>query len=338
MPMSHVNQRRSTTKTLVYHSGALGDFITILPALRLWKANYPSEGIALLGRRSLRQPAELSGLFDEYWNVESASFLSLFSQAISKDIEPLFFGLKSAILFAKAGSPLPENFQKLGIPQIYTQEPFPTSRLPKYRYHLALFDNLLRSVPKPYFETQPLLKPSQHPLDRSLERVWGACAKNRVTIHPGSGSSIKNWPLERFVRLAETLRDDGCSVLWIAGPAERELEIPTSFAQVLNAEVADLVYLLSRCDLYIGNDSGISHCAAATNVSCIVLFGPSDPIVWRPFGTGVRVIYGNSECGPCHHSPAFQYSHNRSRKLMCDRKCLTAITVDEVYRACTEAL
>ena len=53
--------------------------------------------------------------------------------------------------------------------------------------------------------------------------------------------------------------DDGCSVLWIRGPAERDLEIPTSFAQVQNSEVTNLVYLLSRCDLYIGNDSGISH-------------------------------------------------------------------------------
>lgn len=319
-----------STKSLVYHSGALGDFITTLPVLRLWKAHYPAEGIALLSPRSLRQPAELSGLFDEYWDVESAPFLSLFSQTISQDIAHLFSDLKSAILYAKAGSPLPVNFRKLGIAQIYTQEPFPTSRLLKYHYHLALFDNLLRSDPKHNFEGQPLLKPPQRPLDPSLEGIWGASTSKRVIIHPGSGSLIKNWPLNRFIRLAETLRNEGCNVLWIRGPAERELEIPTSFAQVRNGEVTNLIYLLSRCDLYIGNDSGISHCAAATNISCIVLFGPSDPVVWRPFGTGVRVIYRDSECEPCHN--------NRSRKLMCDRKCLTAITVDEVYRACAEAL
>src|SRR5262249_5406296 len=101
-----------------------------------------------------------------------------------------------------------------------------------------------------------------------------------VAIHPFSGSSRKNWPLERFRELASRLETP---VRWIAGP-EEELPDATRFD-----DLGELPQGLAGARLYIGNDSGITHLAAAAGVPVVALFGPTDPRVWSPRGN-VRVI------------------------------------------------
>jgi heptosyltransferase-3 len=102
-----------------------------------------------------------------------------------------------------------------------------------------------------------------------------------VAIHPFSGSAKKNWPLERFRELARRLP---WPVEWFAGP-EEELE-----GAVRIPDLYDLACRLACARLYIGNDSGITHLAAAVGTPVIALFGPTDPAVWAPRGARVTVI------------------------------------------------
>lgn len=97
-------------------------------------------------------------------------------------------------------------------------------------------------------------------------------------IHPFSGSPNKNWPYERFESLARRLSAHGI-VEW----AETRKEWRFDDLQVLARHLAG-----SR--VYIGNDSGITHLAAATGTSVIALFGPTDAQVWAPRGRTVKVI------------------------------------------------
>jgi len=101
-----------------------------------------------------------------------------------------------------------------------------------------------------------------------------------AVIHPFSGSPRKNWPLERFRELAVRLGD----VRWTAGP-EEVLPEAERFENLY-----DLACWLKRASLYIGNDSGITHLAAAVGVPALALFGPTDPAVWAPRGPHVRVL------------------------------------------------
>ena len=101
-----------------------------------------------------------------------------------------------------------------------------------------------------------------------------------IILHPFSGSAKKNWPLANFRELAAQL--DG--VAWTCGP-EEELPGATRFA-----DLADLARWISGARLYIGNDSGITHLAAAVGTPVLALFGPTDPSIWRPAGTHVRSI------------------------------------------------
>lgn len=105
-----------------------------------------------------------------------------------------------------------------------------------------------------------------------------------VVIHPFSGGRAKNWPLSRFEQLALEI---GMPVEWTAGP-EEELVGARRFENL--RELADWI---AGAPVYIGNDSGITHLAAATGVPTIALFGATDSRVWAPRGANVRVIERN---------------------------------------------
>jgi len=104
-----------------------------------------------------------------------------------------------------------------------------------------------------------------------------------AVIHPFSGSPSKNWALERFRELAERLR---FPVRWCAAP-EEDLADAVRFT-----DLYELACWLQTARLYVGNDSGITHLAAAVGVPVVAIFGPSDPSVWAPRGDRVSIVAG----------------------------------------------
>ncbi|UCD57044.1 MAG: glycosyltransferase family 9 protein, partial [Candidatus Hydrogenedentota bacterium] len=156
-----------------------------------------------------------------------------------------------------------------------------------------------------------------------------------VALHPGSGSEKKCWPPERFEALAQRLRErPGCAVLLLLGPAdERLVTRMTALAEkagcsiVRNLPLRHLAALLSRCSAYVGNDSGVTHLAAVTGIPTLAIFGPTDPAVWAPQGTHVRVVSRDVECSPCAHEAMRQCR---------ERVCLEGISVEDVARTAAE--
>jgi heptosyltransferase-3 len=104
-----------------------------------------------------------------------------------------------------------------------------------------------------------------------------------AVIHPFSGSAGKNWPLNRFREVAARL---ALPVRWCAGP-EEGLEGAERFENLY-----DLACWLATARVYIGNDSGITHLAAAVGTPVVAIFGTTDPVVWAPRGERVRVVSG----------------------------------------------
>jgi heptosyltransferase III len=105
--------------------------------------------------------------------------------------------------------------------------------------------------------------------------------RRSVVIHPFSGSARKNWPLPCFQSLGNALAID---VEWLAGP-EEALDSAHRFDNLLEA-----ARWIRGASLYIGNDSGTTHLAAATGVKTLALFGPTNPVVWAPRGSNVFAI------------------------------------------------
>jgi heptosyltransferase III len=102
-----------------------------------------------------------------------------------------------------------------------------------------------------------------------------------AVIHPFSGSARKNWPLNRFRKLAARLP---LPVRWCAGP-EEALEDAVRFGNLF-----ELACWLASGRVYIGNDSGITHLAAAVGTPVVAIFGATDPGVWAPRGDRVSVL------------------------------------------------
>ncbi|MCC7103772.1 MAG: hypothetical protein IT307_01400 [Chloroflexi bacterium] len=120
----------------------------------------------------------------------------------------------------------------------------------------------------------------------------------RIALHPGSGGKEKNWPLASFAELASLLsRDLAARISVVVGPAEQEGAplIRAAFATLRPAYLAGLsldalAKRLLQHDLYIGNDSGVSHLAGLLGVRSLVAFGPTEPARWRPVGPSVTTI------------------------------------------------
>lgn len=108
-----------------------------------------------------------------------------------------------------------------------------------------------------------------------------------IAIHPFSGSPGKNWPLERYVKLAELLHPH-MPVKWILEPGAPRIEAGDT--EPPTEDLYRLACRLACARLYIGNDSGITHLAAAAGTRVLALFGPTDPARWAPRGKSVEVL------------------------------------------------
>jgi glycosyl transferase family 9 (putative heptosyltransferase) len=125
-----------------------------------------------------------------------------------------------------------------------------------------------------------------------------------LTIAPGSGAREKNWPKEFFLEVIQWwCKATGGRVLLLSGPVEQErggIEQLTSACTVASGlSLSQAAALLAHSDLYLGNDSGISHLAAASGVRTVALFGPSDAHQWSPRGKKVTVLRRGVGCSPC---------------------------------------
>jgi ADP-heptose:LPS heptosyltransferase len=110
-----------------------------------------------------------------------------------------------------------------------------------------------------------------------------------LAVHPGSGSPAKNWPLDRFREAARQL-SPARPWLLVLGPAEDDVVPPSGALVARSLPLRRLAAVLARAGLFLGNDSGVAHLAAACGTRTLALFGPTDPAQWAPVGRAVRTL------------------------------------------------
>jgi ADP-heptose:LPS heptosyltransferase len=156
----------------------------------------------------------------------------------------------------------------------------------------------------------PMIKPTSADIVRGKEIL----AENGIipgrkpfVIQPGSGGAHKCWHLDNFLSAAKILKTGGVDVLFLLGPAEMErfssprhssskpgesalAKIVVTAPRLTSPPLADVVAVLSNAAGYLGNDSGITHLAAAMGVRTVAVFGPTDPVLYAPLGPAVTVL------------------------------------------------
>lgn len=154
-------------------------------------------------------------------------------------------------------------------------------------------------------------------------------------IHPAAAFATKQWATENFARVAEFLAERGFAPVAIAAPNEQEIiktlhdaaSVPiTSFALSL-PEVAALA---ARSQIFVGNDSGIAHIAAAVGTPSVVIFGSSNIAHWRPWNkAAAAVVYEELPCQPCHGYYCEKFPQP---------ECILRVPVDKVIKAVEQTL
>lgn len=142
---------------------------------------------------------------------------------------------------------------------------------------------------------------------------------------------VKSWPLERWAELAAALIEEGYFVVLIGGEKERREIKEQNIAFPANAQILDLVgkttikqslTIIARCDLMVGAEGGMMHCASAVGTKTLTIFGGSDYRMWNPGGTDSPAIYSDLDCYPCFCT---------SRGAHCkDKKCLYGISTSSI--------
>ncbi len=279
---------------LILRGGAIGDFILTLPAIQALRTRWPDAYIELIGYPHIANLALAAGLVDRVDSLdraEMARFFSpkpSFSEQQAEYIES--FDLIVSYLHDPGGC-VKENLLMAGARQVIYGSPLVESghaidHLMKPLESLAIYNE--NACPQLTFNESLRKQGRQWLADHGI-------TADPVAIHPGSGSPKKIWPLDRFLALAGRLVQAGHTPVFIAGEADSNLTpgIRARFSDSPLLEgygLVELASILSCMPRYVGNDSGITHLAAALGIAVVVLFGRSNPERWGPRGPNVSIL------------------------------------------------
>src|SRR5258706_1483012 len=126
-------------------------------------------------------------------------------------------------------------------------------------------------------------------------------------IHPTAAFETKQWAVENFARVAEDLTGRGLSPIVIVSAKEKNVveslvnESSVKIFGLSDLSLPEVTALASGCRVFVGNDSGIAHIAAAAGAPCVVIFRSSNVSHWRPWTTQPNeVVREEMPCQPCH--------------------------------------
>jgi heptosyltransferase II len=332
-------------KVFIRSTNWIGDAVMSVAALRELRRLYPNDRLTLGARGWVAGLFEDQGLVDEILTLESApSGLRYQLKSV-----PQVRGFDRAVLFQNAfGAALtaflariPERvgYNTQGRRLLLTRSARPRiKRLGRHQiyYYLdLLYQTGLSSrdyLSDQSYEPDISLRVSDRGLE-SAQQLLRDCGlagdRPLVGINPGAFfGSAKRWFIERYAALADRLIQGQNAEILIFGSAG-EKDIGEKISQLMRGRafllagrtgLPSLMGLISLCRLFITNDSGPMHLAAALDKPQIAIFGSTDEIATGPFSRNAHVVHKHVECSPC-----------LLRECPLDLRCFKRIEVDEVY-------
>jgi len=338
-------------KIVVRGTNWVGDAVMTVPALRALRRLFPEAEITLATRPWAKGLFSEVDFIDDVLVYDRRGAFSAVGQAREWrrrkfDLAVLFQNaFEAALVPFLAGVPLRLGYATEGRRFLLTH----SIQLPEWRsskhevfYYLYLIAALEQSISggNSVCEQDPDISLSLSEFNQaqasSLLRANGLTeGKSVVAICPGSiNSRAKRWPPEKFAALADRLLEDQRNVVLIGSPEERDVsdEVTKRMKHqpvVLTGKTSleQVTALLGLVDLVVTNDTGPAHIAAAMGRPTIVIFGPTNPLTTRPFSPVAEVVRHPPDCAPC-----------MLRDCPIDHRCMTAITVDEIFEKSVSAL
>lgn len=294
-------------RILCLHQGAMGDLILALPAIRALRDCLQPTWLEIMGHPWSLPLVCGHPYADAVTDCNRAAMAPLFLEGphLPPALKEYLGTFDAAFCFSRSTT-LARNLREAGIKQTVLLPPFPEKKQHLIDHHCSSLNALgitpASALPKIY------LPKEEKEWAEEFFRQRGSERHEIIALHPGAGSRKKTWPPQRFAALGRALTRERASrrLLIIQGPADAEAvegvvagleEIPSLI--VRDMPIIKLAALMSCAGLFIGNDSGCSHLAAALGVPTFALFGPTDPQCWAPRGERAFWLQGDAPCAPC---------------------------------------
>jgi heptosyltransferase-2 len=285
-----------TPRILVVRGGAIGDFIMTLPAMGALRERWPDAHIEVLGYPRVLELVNGRHYADAVRSIDARPMAGFFIpySILDPALMEYFGGFNLVVSYLfDPDSIFAGNVRRCGAKQVIEASPRPRE-LPAAAHYCKPLEPLAIYVADPC----PRLYPSE--ADRAAAARYLEALGDQLiaAIHPGSGSEKKNWPVERFAAVARWLADELAMQLLIV-EGEADARAVTQLASALaprpvtlarGLALPALAAVLQRCAIFVGNDSGITHLAAAVETPTVALFGPASFPIWEPRGERVAVV------------------------------------------------
>jgi heptosyltransferase-2 len=285
-------------RILICRGGALGDLLLTFPLLAAVREHWRAAAITLAAYPPHSRLALAGGLADSLVSLDSAGAAEWFTPgpdlpAATAQFLGSFDLVLSFLHDPDGGFVL--KLRRAGVRGTVTCSPL-VRHGHAIDHFLAVTGKL--GIPVPDRPCARLTLPSA--ADRDGAAHVRSLGGEVVVLHPGSGSPRKNWPMAGFAALARLIaRETKARPVFLLGEAEAALGEPLGqlcpgVPFLRSIELVTLAGVLKHCRAYVGNDSGVTHLAAATGVPVLAIFGATAPGMWAPRGTNVHVADGRT--------------------------------------------
>ncbi|MBA2334485.1 MAG: lipopolysaccharide heptosyltransferase II [Blastocatellia bacterium] len=332
----------------------IGDAIMTIPALRELRRIFPDAGIVLHTRSWAESIFRDAVFIDEIVTFEKAGSpfknVSVQSRVLSEfgfDLAVLLpNSFESALTASLARIPRRIGYNK-DLRGLLLTDPLPVPEWKEKRHEVYYYINLIAEIEKRFLGTDSVLHSElDSRLEISEERKANArkmlseagVDTSRKTIALGVGSAnsrAKRWGTENYAALNDRFQAElDANVVLIGSKDEADVSNEVfEFARIKpiiltgKTDMAEAAAILSVIDMLVANDMGLAHLAPAVGTQTAVIFGPTNPVTTRPFSANATVIRKDVECSPC-----------MLRDCPIDHRCMTRISVADVFNICEETL
>ena len=325
-------------KILIRATNWVGDAIMALPALRAVRSHFPEAQITILARSFIAPLYKDQGVCDQTMLVDSTTDLVSEIRAQQFDLALLLQNaFEAAWLTWRAGIPERIGYARDGRGLLLTRAlPVPRhGEIPPHEqfYYLELLRRAgwLESFPQDSLISLHVPLENRRRAADFLHSAGVNAESMRIAIGAGASyGSAKCWPPDRFAELANRLQaQTDADVILFGTPGETLVSsaIAAGMRQppidlTGKTSIAELPALLSQCHLFIGNDSGAMHVAAAVGLPVVAVFGPTDPFGTAPVTPRCTIVQEKPYCSPCF-----------LRRCPTDHRCMTRVSPGAVEAA-----
>ena len=335
-------------RILVRGTNWIGDAVLTTPALMAIRKGFPGAKIALLAKPAIAELLQHHPAVDEivlyrdpgpHAGLGGKLTLARLLRRGRYDLAILFQNaFEAAAITALAGIPNRYGYATDGRWFLLTHRVPLTPRI-RRRHQVHYYLELLRPLGIPAEPEPPMLRTTPGEEAEAIEHLR-ACGvdpkKVLIGLNPGSVyGTAKRWLPERFAEVADRVATEQGGVVLIFG-ARGEEELGAAIAGKMTAPtlvlsgrttVRRLMALIKQCRLFITNDTGPMHIAAAFGVPTVAIFGPTDPAATSPFGSHHELVRHPVDCSPC-----------LLRDCPIDHRCMQGISVGMVHTAAMRQL